>query len=165
MYIPNAQNIFFSALAFTGLYSSELIDAEKLLTVEEGGKVASGSVMDYAVEKCLDEDGNVRCTKPFMLKKSTCYNLEWHTDGKISHTTAEIRDAGSNELVYYRDTNGDWTAEKNEVSLNQLIATDTQARLPRLHAQGSPPGQQDCRLCCQALRVGRLRRSSLFVCR
>jgi hypothetical protein len=27
----------------------------------------------------------------------------------------EIRDAKSSEIVYYRDTNGDYTAEKNEL--------------------------------------------------
>jgi len=71
--------------------------------------------MDYAVESCLDDDGNVRCTKPFPLKKSSCYHFKWSTEGAISHTTCEVRDAGSGELVYYRDTDGDWTAEKNEV--------------------------------------------------
>ena len=33
----------------------------------------------------------------------------------VSHTTVEVRDAGSDELVYYRDTNGEWEAEKNEL--------------------------------------------------
>jgi len=27
----------------------------------------------------------------------------------------EVRDAGSAEIVYYRDTDGEWTAEKNEL--------------------------------------------------
>lgn len=31
----------------------------------------------------------------------------------------EVRDAGSDELVFYRDTNGEWTPEKGEVSLIQ----------------------------------------------
>lgn len=34
----------------------------------------------------------------------------------MSHTTAEFRDAASNEIVYYRDTDGQWTPEKGEVS-------------------------------------------------
>lgn len=72
--------------------------------------------MDYAVEKCIDKDGNVRCSKPFTVAKSTCYKIEWSTEGTLTHTTAEVRDAGSGELVYYRDTNGDWTPEKGEVS-------------------------------------------------
>lgn len=71
--------------------------------------------MDYAVEKCLDNDGNQRCSKPFLVTKSTCYNIEWSTDGTLSHTTVEVRDAGSNEMVYYRDTNGQWTPEKGEL--------------------------------------------------
>lgn len=71
--------------------------------------------MDYAVEQCIDDDGNKRCTVPFLVTKSTCYKIKWSTDGAISHTTAEFRDAGSNELVYYRDTNGEWTPEKGEV--------------------------------------------------
>lgn len=79
-------------------------------------EVSSGSVLDYAVEKCLDDDGNVRCTKPFLVAKSTCYNIEWSTEGAVSHTTVEVRDAGSGEMVYYRDTNGEWTPEKGEVS-------------------------------------------------
>jgi len=69
------------------------------------------------VESCLDSDGNVRCSKPFLVSKSTCYDLSWSTDGTISHTTVEVRDAGSNELVYYRDTDGQWTPEKGEVGL------------------------------------------------
>lgn len=72
--------------------------------------------MDYAVEHCVDKDGNKRCTTPFLVHKSTCYEIKWSTDGALSHTTAEFRDAGSNEIVYYRDTNGQWTPKKGEVS-------------------------------------------------
>lgn len=79
-------------------------------------EVAHGSILDFAVEKCIDKDGNQRCTKPFLVTKSTCYNIEWSTDGTLSHTTVEVRDAGSDELVYYRDTNGHWTPDKGEVS-------------------------------------------------
>ena len=78
--------------------------------------VAEGSVMDYAVEKCRDSDGNTRCSKPFLVSKSTCYKIEWSTEGALTHTTAEVRDAGSDELVFYRDTNGDWTTKKGEAS-------------------------------------------------
>ena len=73
--------------------------------------------MDYAVEKCIDSDGNQRCSKPFLVSKDTCYAIEWSTDGALSHTTVEVRDAGSNEIVFYRDTNGEWTPEKGEVSI------------------------------------------------
>jgi hypothetical protein len=83
--------------------------------VYSASDIASGKVLDYAVEKCIDKDGNQRCTTPFLVKKSTCYNIAWTTDGALSHTTVEVRDAGSDELVYYRDTNGDWTPEKGEV--------------------------------------------------
>ena len=72
--------------------------------------------MDYAVQHCLDEDGNQRCSKPFLVTKSTCYDIKWSTNGALSHTTAEVRDAGSNEIVYYRDTDGEWTPEKGEVN-------------------------------------------------
>lgn len=75
--------------------------------------------MDYAVEKCIDKDGNQRCSKPFLVAKDTCYTLEWSTNGALSHTTVEVRDAGSDEMVFYRDTNGEWTPEKGEVSLIQ----------------------------------------------
>jgi hypothetical protein len=71
--------------------------------------------MDYAVEKCIDADNNIRCTKPFLVTEGGCYNIEWSTDGKLSHTTVEVRDAGSSELVFYRDSNGEWKPEKGEV--------------------------------------------------
>lgn len=48
--------------------------------------------------------------------------MKWSTDGVLSHTTAEVRDAGSNEVVFFRDTDGDWTAEKNEVSYPLLMS-------------------------------------------
>lgn len=32
-----------------------------------------------------------------------------------------VRDAGSDEMVFYRDTNGEWTAEKDEVSQSSSI--------------------------------------------
>jgi hypothetical protein len=96
--------------------------------------------MDYAVEQCLDDDNNQRCSKPFLVTKATCYDLSWTTDGAISHTTAEVRDAGSNEIVYYRDTDGQWTPEKGEVS------------------SGSVP--RDCGLHCQDLRLKAVRRGA-----
>lgn len=77
--------------------------------------VASGEILDFAVEKCIDSDGKQRCSKPFLVTKSTCYNIEWSTNGALSHTTVEVRDAGSDEIVYYRDTNGEWTPEKGEL--------------------------------------------------
>jgi hypothetical protein len=79
-------------------------------------KIASGHVLDYAPGKCIDDNKDVRCTKPFLVTKSTCYEVKWSTDGALSHTTAEFRDAASNEIVYYRDTDGQWTPEKGEVS-------------------------------------------------
>ena len=88
-------------------------------------KVSSGSVMDYEVESCLDDDGNTRCSTPFLVTKSTCYEIKWSTDGTLSHTTAEVRDAGSNEIVYYRDTDGQWTPEKGEVSLSSMGIAST----------------------------------------
>ncbi|KAK8131320.1 hypothetical protein PG984_007758 [Apiospora sp. TS-2023a] len=102
MYIPDAQSVLTAGLAMTGL-------------ITESSSVAKGEVMDYAVEKCIDKDGNVRCSKPFTVAKSTCYTIEWSTEGTLTHTTAEVRDVGSGELVYYRDTNGDWTPEKGEL--------------------------------------------------
>ena len=71
--------------------------------------------MDYAVEKCIDSDGNKRCSTPFLVQSDVCYNIEWSTNGTFAHTTVEVRDAGSDEMVYYRDTNGEWTPEKGEV--------------------------------------------------
>ncbi|RDW85147.1 hypothetical protein BP6252_02737 [Coleophoma cylindrospora] len=102
MYIPTAQSILTAGLALTN-------------TLTGPSEVARGSVMDYAVEKCVDGEGNQRCSKPFLVTKSTCYTIDWSTDGTLSHTTVEVRDAGSNEMVFYRDTNGEWTAEKGEL--------------------------------------------------
>lgn len=50
-----------------------------------------------------------------MVTKNDCYRIEWSTDGALSHTTVEVRDAGSGEMVYYRDTNGEWKPEKGEL--------------------------------------------------
>ncbi|QUC22236.1 uncharacterized protein UV8b_06477 [Ustilaginoidea virens] len=102
MYIPDLQKIATASLAFAGLRTSSNI-------------VSKGSVVDYAVEKCLDSDGHVRCTKPFLVSQGSCYKIEWSTDGALSHTTVEVRDAGSNEIVYYRDTNGEWRPDKGEL--------------------------------------------------
>ncbi|KAI1335290.1 hypothetical protein F5Y15DRAFT_256025 [Xylariaceae sp. FL0016] len=112
MYIPTGQSVLTAGLALTG-------------TLTKPSTVAEGSVMDYAVEKCLDGDGNTRCSKPFLVTKSACYNVEWSTEGTLTHTTAEVRDAGSNELVYYRDTNGEWTPEKGE-----LVYLDFKPKVP-----------------------------------
>ena len=83
--------------------------------------------MDYAVEKCLDSDGNRRCSAPFLVTKDSCYEIEWSTEGTLTHTTVEVRDAKSAEIVYYRDTNGQWTPEKGEVraSVNSVSRRDT----------------------------------------
>lgn len=141
-------------------------------------QVASGSILDYEVEKCLDDDNKQRCSTPFLVSKSTCYNLSWKTDGALSHTTIEVRDAGSNEIVYFRDTDGEWTPEKGEVSGSSLaemamfasvaglrasmwrtycrsvlILTPVTARLRRLQAQGLQARQQDCRLRDHHLRL------------
>lgn len=77
-------------------------------------------------KKCVDEDLNQHCTRPILVHKSTCYTvrhccliggiegspgyshlltgcihfnqIEWSTEGALSHTTAEFRDAKSNEV-------------------------------------------------------------------
>jgi hypothetical protein len=105
MYIPTPQSILTAGLAMTGCMKPSMKPSE----------VASGSILDFAVEKCVDADGNQRCSKPFLVSESTCYSIEWSTEGTLSHTTVEVRDAGSGEMVYYRDTNGEWTPEKGEL--------------------------------------------------
>ncbi|KFG82164.1 hypothetical protein MANI_005604 [Metarhizium anisopliae] len=105
MHIPDVQKIATAGLALASFTLIRLA----------GDTVSKGEVLDYAIEKCIDSDGNIRCSKPFPVKKDSCYKLEWSTDGTFSHTTVEVRDAGSGEMVYYRDTNGDWKAEKNEL--------------------------------------------------
>ncbi|CAG8957522.1 hypothetical protein HYFRA_00010388 [Hymenoscyphus fraxineus] len=97
MYIPNPQQILSAAKN------------------PNPTSIAHGQVLDYAIEKCLDDDGNIRCTKPFPVQEDKCYTVEWKTKGVVSHTTLEVRDAGSGEVVYYRDTNGEWTPEKGEL--------------------------------------------------
>ncbi|RDA82702.1 hypothetical protein CP532_3928 [Ophiocordyceps camponoti-leonardi (nom. inval.)] len=101
MFFSAGKTLFAATLALTTLVSADT--------------VIQGKVMDFAVEKCLDGDGNVRCSKPFPVKNDGCYNLHWSTDGLVSHTTVEVRDAGSGEMVYYRDTDGEWKPEKNEL--------------------------------------------------
>jgi len=103
MYIPTSQSLLTAGLVMTGCMT------------KKGDEIASGKILDFAVEKCVDADGNQRCSKPFLVTKSTCYNFEWTTEGTVSHTTVEVRDAGSGEIVYYRDTNGQWTPEKGEL--------------------------------------------------
>lgn len=78
MYIP-LQNVLVAGLAATGLAPLK------------SKTVSKGEVMDYAVETCIDEDGNQRCTAPFLVSADSCYNIEWTTDGKLSHTTVEVR--------------------------------------------------------------------------
>ncbi|KAI6084728.1 hypothetical protein F4821DRAFT_166275 [Hypoxylon rubiginosum] len=112
MYIPSAQSVLTAGLALTGSLRAPRV-------------VAEGSVLDFAVEKCMDDNGETRCSKPFVVTKSTCYQFEWRTEGTITHTTAEVRDAGSGEIVFYRDTNGDWTPEKGE-----LVYLDFKPKVP-----------------------------------
>ena len=113
MLIPNPQSILTAGLAVTGFLTKPK-------------SIASGSILDFAVEKCVDADGNQRCTAPFPVVKNTCYNIQWSTEGTFSHTTAEVKDAGSSEIVYYRDTDGEWTAEKNE-----LVYLDFKPKIPK----------------------------------
>ncbi|GAW19483.1 hypothetical protein EKO27_g10303 [Xylaria grammica] len=112
MYIPTAQSVLTAGLALTG-------------TLHKPKEIASGKVLDYAVESCVDADGAIRCTSPFLVTKSTCYSFAWSTEGALTHTTAEVRDAGSGELVYYRDTDGRWTPEKGE-----LVYMDFKPKVP-----------------------------------
>ncbi|RYP36298.1 hypothetical protein DL767_003451 [Monosporascus sp. MG133] len=102
MYIPSAQSVLTAA-----------------------STIAEGSILDFAVEKCKDAEGNTRCSEPFMVTKSTCYKIEWSTEGALSHTTAEVRDAGSGEIVFYRDTDGEWIPEKSE-----LVYLDFKPKIP-----------------------------------
>jgi len=106
MYIPNWQTVLASGLALSPF---------TIKPPQATGEISSGSVLDFAVEKCLDADQNVRCSKPFLVEKSGCYNIEWSTDGTFAHTTAEVKDAASGEMVFYRDTNGEWKPKKGEL--------------------------------------------------
>lgn len=125
MYIPNLQQVLATGLALTGLTTT--------------GTVTSGKVLDYAVEKCLDSDKNIRCSKPFLVKENACYKIEWSTEGALSHTTAEVRDAGSSELVYYRDTDGEWKPEKGE-----LVYLDFK---PKIAGQGNKTVEYKVETC------------------
>jgi hypothetical protein len=85
----------------------------------------SGKVLDYAVEQCGDDDGNRRCTPPFLVNNSTCYKMEWKTEGALTHTTAEVRDIGSDKVIYHRDTDGEWTPDKRA-----LVYMDFKPKVP-----------------------------------
>ncbi|KAK4688944.1 hypothetical protein P7C73_g1152, partial [Tremellales sp. Uapishka_1] len=125
MYIPSFQNILAGGLAMTAALAPS--------------KVSSGSILDYAVEKCIDSDGNQRCSKPFPVLKSTCYEIKWSTEGTLSHTTVEVRDAGSDEIVFYRDTDGQWNSEKNE-----LVYVDFK---PKIYRQGNSTVDYTIKTC------------------
>ncbi|KAI1103291.1 hypothetical protein F4804DRAFT_310660 [Jackrogersella minutella] len=112
MYVPSVQEVFTAGLALTG-------------SLKSPRTVAEGSVLDFAVEACYDDEGNTRCSGPFLVTESTCYNIEWKTEGTLTHTTAEVRDAGSGEIVFYRDTDGDWTPNKGE-----LVYLDFKPKVP-----------------------------------
>ncbi|ODA81377.1 hypothetical protein RJ55_04342 [Drechmeria coniospora] len=101
MHIPGAQTMA-ALMALGGLAPT-------------GDYVAKGTVLDYAVEACLDADGNVRCSKPFSVLRDSCYTISWTTSGTLSHTTAEFRDAATGEIVFYRDTDGPWFPAKREL--------------------------------------------------
>ncbi|KAF4626622.1 hypothetical protein G7Y89_g11536 [Cudoniella acicularis] len=105
MYIPNPQSILAAGLALCGGNRGG----------HNASTITSGKILDYALPTCIDEDGNTRCTRPFTVQASKCYSISWTTDGTVSHTTVEVRDVGSSELVFYRDTDGEWTPEKNEL--------------------------------------------------
>ncbi|CAD6573729.1 MAG: hypothetical protein CYPHOPRED_005208 [Cyphobasidiales sp. Tagirdzhanova-0007] len=94
---------------------------------KKGGEISSGSILDYCPKTCVDENLNQHCTAPILLKKSTCYTFEWKTEGALAHTTMEVRDVKSNEIVTYRDTDGDYTAEKAE-----LVYVDFMPKTPNL---------------------------------
>ncbi|KAI0883145.1 uncharacterized protein GGS22DRAFT_36506 [Annulohypoxylon maeteangense] len=112
MYIPSAQSVLAAGLALTGILKGPRT-------------IASGTILDYAPETCKDASGAARCTPPFIVTKLTCYRLEWKTEGALTHTTAEVRDAGSGELVFYRDTDGKWTPE-----LGELVYLDFKPKVP-----------------------------------
>jgi hypothetical protein len=119
MYIPNVQSAIVAGMALTGtLRRRKRTISLPIYSYSQftASSVSEGKILDFAVEKCIDADGNKRCSTPFLVSKSTCYEIEWSTEGTLSHTTVEVRDAGSDELVYYRDTNGQWTPEKGEAS-------------------------------------------------
>ncbi|KAG9245593.1 hypothetical protein BJ878DRAFT_533809 [Calycina marina] len=108
MYIPDAaQKLMASAVAGCMLVTGG--------TLKPGKEISSGSIIDYAVEECIDADLNQRCTTPFKVNADQCYNIKWSTDGAVSHTTVEARDAGSHKIVFYRDTDGEWNPEKGEL--------------------------------------------------
>jgi hypothetical protein len=151
MYIPSPQTILTAGMGLIGTFTEstssplyhplpiEHMPWPNCLTNCIASKVSSGKILDFAVEKCIDSDGNQRCSKPFLVTKSTCYNIEWGTEGVISHTTAEVRDAGSGDLVYYRDTNGDWTPEKGE-----LVYLDFK---PKIAGQGNKTVKYEVETC------------------
>ena len=168
MYLPNAQSIMTAAVGCLGLSSTmtkrmSTFPASHwchMLTSTTATEVASGKILDFAVEKCIDSDNNQRCSKPFLVTKSTCYDIKWTTEGKLSHTTVEVRDAGSDEIVFYRDTDGEWTPEKGEVSYccsiwDGINANDVLARLSRFQAKGVEDWQWYCRVYRQDMCLNR----------
>lgn len=87
----------------------------------------------------MDRDGHQRCTKPFLVSRASCYRIAWRTEGALAHTTAEVRDSGSREVVYHRDTDGEWEPEKGE-----LVYIDFK---PRVLGQGNATVHYEVRTC------------------
>ncbi|KAL7008993.1 hypothetical protein EMMF5_001190 [Cystobasidiomycetes sp. EMM_F5] len=117
MYL-NFQQVLAGGLAFTGLYKSK------------DDVISSGTITDYCVQKCLDAEGTVRGgNSGATLHRADPLQEEHLLHGKPRNIrgTLEVRDAKSNEIVYYRDTNGDYTAEKTE-----LVLIDFMPKTPRL---------------------------------
>jgi len=96
MYVPEVQKMATAGLAFaslrssTNIFSSQTRHLTDMFLGAAGGIVIKGSVLDYVVEKCIDGDGEVRCSKPFPVKMDSCHRLEWSKDDAISHTTVAI---------------------------------------------------------------------------
>ncbi|GAP90907.1 putative CND01770-like [Rosellinia necatrix] len=96
-----------------------------LSTPHKPTEIISGRITDYAVPTCRDGAGNIRCTALFPVKNATCYTIRWRTEGVLTHTTAEVRSAVQGRLLYYRDTNGDWTPDAH-----RLVYLDFMPKVP-----------------------------------
>ncbi|KAI5859420.1 hypothetical protein GGS23DRAFT_600345 [Durotheca rogersii] len=117
MFIPSAQTILTAGLAAMRTGTGPRV-------------ITEGSVLDFAVERCVDAEGRTRCSAPFAVAGPAaggpaCYDFAWHTEGPLTHTTAEVRDAASGALVFYRDTDGEWRPEKGE-----LVYLDFKPKVP-----------------------------------
>ena len=77
--------------------------------------MVKGKLLDFAVENCIDGDGNQRCSAPLPRHQFDLLRDRVEDRGHPDAHHPEVRDVNCDEVVFYRDTNGQWTPPKTDV--------------------------------------------------